>query len=414
MTAPALAGDPAPVPAHVPPELVTPFTLRHDLGSRPHDRVASLHPGPNVVYTPYFHIPRQPGGAWVLTRAADIRAALGDTTNFSSQGTSRFSDIIGGGVNLIPLELDPPEHAKFRSVIMPIFAPNRMKFLEDKVRERAGSLAEACFAKGDGCDFVAEFSRPFPAGIFLDMMGLPNEHLEQCTAWAKDILAATDREKVFAAMRGVRDFLLEQIEMRRKKPTDDLLSVMVHAKVDDRLINDTELIGFGMLLFGAGLDTVEASMGFHFRHLAEHPEHQDELRRNPDLIPKAVEEYFRAFGVVNATRIARHDFDLHGAPIKAGDRVTCSAVVAGRDPNEYADPDRVDFHRDGLRHLGFGTGIHLCIGAPLARREIAAAMAHWLSRTERFWVEPGFEASARGGGAIALTSLPLRWSLAKP
>src|SRR5882757_6179587 len=159
------------IPAHVPPELVREFDFRTGLGSHPHSAVAALHAGPRVFFSPVHHNAIPGPGTWVLTRAEDIRAALQDAATFSSKIMRSNS-----ALSLIPLELDPPQHPKFRSIMNPIFSPARMKQLETKVRDLARELAAKCAATGE-CDFVEDFAKPFPVSIFLDLMGLPKESM---------------------------------------------------------------------------------------------------------------------------------------------------------------------------------------------------------------------------------------------
>lgn len=393
--------SPHPIPAHVPPELVHEFDFRTGLGSHPHSSVAALHAGPRVFFSPVHHNAIAGAGTWVLTRAEDIRAALQDAATFSSNVHRSNS-----GLSLIPLELDAPEHAKFRALMNPIFSPVRMKLLDAKVRELARELAAACAAKGD-CDFVEDFAKPFPVSIFLDLMGLPKEHMGRFLEW--ESLIMRDKQTRAAAMQEVSQYLQELITERRRRPTDDLITFAVSAKVDDRLLHDAEVIGICVLLFIAGLDTVTSSFAYHFRHLAEHPADQQSLRDDPALIPSAVEELFRAYAVVNTNRYATRDVDFAGVHIKRGDNVTCSTILASRDPREFERPNEVVFTRSPNLHNAFSYGPHRCLGSHLARREIIAGIEAWLAAIPPFKLRPGAVINAHGGGVFSLDSLPLVW-----
>jgi len=389
------------VPEHVPAGLVRQFDFRTDLGSYPHTTVAALHDGPRVFFSPVHHNAIPGPGTWVLTRAEDIRAALQDTATFSSKIMRSNS-----GLSLIPLELDPPQHAKFRSIMNPIFSPARMKQLEAKVRDLARELAAKCAAAGE-CDFVESFAKPFPVSIFLDLMGLPKESMGQFLEW--EALIMRNKQTRAAAMQQVSLYLQDLITLRRANPTDDLITFAVTAKVDDRLLTDDEVIGICVLLFIAGLDTVTSSFAFHFRHLAEHPEDQNSLRKDHSLIPGAVEELFRAYAVVNTNRYATRDVEFAGVQMKEGDNVTCSTILASRDPREFDRPNRVDFTRSPNLHNAFSYGPHRCLGSHLARREIIAGIEEWLSAIPPFRVKPGAVINAHGGGVFSLESLPLVW-----
>jgi cytochrome P450 len=389
------------VPDHVPPELVREFDFRTGLGSYPHSAVAELHSGPRVFFSPVHHNSIPGPGTWVLTRAEDIRAALQDAATFSSKIMRSNS-----GLKLIPLELDPPEHPKFRAIMNPIFSPARMKRLEGKVRDLARELAAKCAAKRE-CDFVEDFAKPFPVGIFLDLMGLPKENMSRFLEW--EALIMRDKQTRAGAMQQVSRYLRDLVTERRRSPSDDLITFAVTAKIDDRLLSDEEVIGICVLLFIAGLDTVTSSFAFHFRHLAEHPADQESLRRDASLIPSAVEELFRAYAVVNTNRYATRDVEFAGVHIKKGDNVTCSTILASRDPREFDNPNQVVFSRNPNLHNAFSYGPHRCLGSHLARREIIAGIEEWLKVIPSFRVRPGATVNAHGGGVFSLESLPLVW-----
>ncbi len=389
------------LPDHVPANLVHVFDFRTGLGTHPHSTVAALHDGPRVFFSPVHHNAIPGPGTWVLTRAEDIRAALQDSATFSSNVRRSNS-----GLTLIPLEMDAPDHGKFRALMNPIFSPVRMKQLDAKVRELANELAARCAAKGQ-CDFVEDFAKPFPVGIFLDLMGLPKENMERFLQW--EALIMRDKQTRAGAMQEVSQYLQELIIERRRRATDDLISFAVNAKVDDRPLSDAEVIGICVLLFIAGLDTVTSSFAFHFRHLAEHPADQKSLRDDSSLIPSAVEELFRAYAVVNTNRYATRDVDFAGVHIKKGDNVTCSTILASRDPREFDRPNEVSFTRNPNLHNAFSYGPHRCLGSHLARREIIAGIEAWLKAVPAFAIRPGASIHAHGGGVFSLDSLPLVW-----
>ncbi|MFP6850430.1 MAG: cytochrome P450 [Pseudomonas sp.] len=393
--------EPAAIPSHVPRELVVDFDFRTGLSDRPHETVAALHNGPRIIYSPVNHHLKAGHGTWIPTWAEDIRKVLQDAETFSSKVVRSNSDL-----TLIPLELDPPMHGGFRTLMNPLFSPARMKALEEKIRERARNLAENCRDNG-GCEFIADFARPLPVGIFIDLMGLPADNLERFMAWEELIIR--DMHSRARAMQEVASYLKELIAARRKNPTGDLISFAVQGQVDGRPLDDSEILGICVLLFMAGLDTVTSSLSFQFRHLAEHPDEQERLRQDFSIIPAAVEEMFRAYAVVNTTRYATRDVELAGVTIKKGDNVTCSTILACRDPREFENPNLVDFDRSGNAHNAFSYGPHRCIGSHLARRELVVGMEEWLKVIPTFRVAPDAQLVASGGGVFALETLPLLW-----
>jgi cytochrome P450 len=389
------------LPAHVPPTLVRDFDFRTELGSHPHSTVAQLHAGPRVFFSRVHHNAIPGPGTWVLTRAEDIRAALQDAATFSSNVRRSNSSL-----TLIPLELDPPDHGKFRAIMNPIFSPARMKLLEEKVRHLARELATQCARKRE-CNFVEDFAKPFPVRIFLDLMGLPQENMPRFLHW--EALIMRDKLTRAAAMQEVSAYLQELITERRCRPTEDLVSFAVTAQVDCRPLTDEEVIGICVLLFIAGLDTVTSSFSFHFRHLAEHPSDQAALRADFGLIPAAVEEFFRAYAVVNTNRYITRDVEFAGVQMRKGDNVTCSTILASRDPREFENPNQVQITRSPNPHNAFSYGPHRCIGSHLARRELVAGMEEWFKLIPTFRVKPDTPIVAHGGGVFSLESLPLVW-----
>ncbi len=389
------------IPGHVPPELVREFDFRTGLGDRPHEAVAALLDGPRIVYSPVNHHHKAGVGTWIPTWAEDIRAVLQNTEAFSSKVTRSSSDL-----TLIPLELDGPAHGHFRMLMNPLFSPARMKVLDEKIRARASALAQQCVAKGQ-CEFVEDFARPLPVGIFIDLMGLPPSDMDRFMAW--ESLIIRDMQSRANAMLEVANYLRSLIALRRAEPTDDLISFAVKGLVDDRPLTDDEVLGVCVLLFMAGLDTVTSAFSFQFRYLAEHAVDQHRLRDDFSLIPSAVEEMFRAFAVVNTTRYATRDVEFAGVTIKAGDNVTCSTILACRDPREFQDADQVIFERSPNAHNAFSYGPHRCIGSHLARRELVAGIEEWLKIVPAFRMQPEAQITANGGGVFSLEALPLVW-----
>lgn len=394
------------VPPHVPRELVRLFDFRTGLGDRPQEVIGALHDGPRLFYSPVHHHAEHGAGTWVLTHAADIRSVLQDSVRFSSKDKTARTK--GRDWGLIPLEVDPPDHGKYRALMNPLFSPARMAALEKQVRARAIELIEELLPRGE-CDFVTDFAQRFPAAIFVDLMGLPSDRTPQFMEWEGHMLGGDYAAKVRATDEVIA-YLEELAKERRASPIDDLMSFAVTAEMDGRRLSDGEVMGIVFLLFIGGLDTIASSLGFHFRHLAEHPEEQARLRADPTAIPDAVEELLRAYAVVTTSRFAREDVTIGDVTIRAGELVTTSTVLATRDPQEFPDPGRVDLARSPNRHNAFSFGAHRCIGSHLARRELVIAQEEWLSRAPTLSVRPGAEITAHGGGVLGLDSLPLRWN----
>jgi cytochrome P450 len=406
MSASTVAGTGA-VPSHVPPGLVHRFDFRTDLGACPHATIAKLHEGARIFYSPVSHQDRgaASAGTWVLTKAEDIRYMLQRADLFSSAQPRAHA--MGETWKLIPLEIDPPEHAKYRAPLNPLFSPARVKLLEERMRALATELIAQLEGKGE-CEFIAAFGELYPVAIFLELMGLPRSDLPRFRDWADTIVH--DRDRRGEAMRMVKEFLQAKITERRAEPGDgDLITEVIEMTVDGRPFNDDEVIGTVFLLFIGGLDTVVSSLAYHFRYLAENPQDQARLRADSSLIPNAVEELFRAYSVVTTGRFATEDTEIAGVQIKKGDMVTGSTVLSNTDPAEFADPQQTDLTRSPNRHNAFSFGPHRCLGSHLARREIQIAIEEWLNRVPPFRVRPGTEFHTLGGGVLGMEALPLVW-----
>lgn len=395
------------IPAHVPDHLVKAFDFAGAPGMErcPFRTTHALHGDKRIFWNPDD---RRFGGSWVPTRAEDFRFILSHPELFSSKGESGFSQLVGESWDMIPLELDPPEHTKFRRLLNPLLSPPAVAKMAAGVADRCIALIEAVREKG-GCEFMAAFGRPFPIGVFMQLMGLPEDLYETFLHWEFELIHAPDIQRKAVAAMAIREFLADLAAKRRAAPTGDLTSFVVTAKVDGRPFTDDEVMGTLYLLFVGGLDTVASSLGFFFRHLAEHPDQQDYLRANPDRIEKAVEELLRRFSVVTAARMCTQDTEVAGVQMKRGDWITINGSLASLDPEEFADPLEVDFDRRNNRHFGFQYGPHFCLGSHLARRELVIALAEWLARVPTWRLRPGAPIVVHGG-LFGVEHMELEWN----
>jgi cytochrome P450 len=395
-------------PDHVPADLiVNGLPPGQNQGSCPYAQLAAMHDGPRALFFPPN--PLQPTPFWMISRAEDIRDVLQRPEIFSSKNIAGFSRLVGEDWDLIPLEIDPPQHAKYRTILNGIFAPAKIKALEDGVRDRAVAMIEAVADKGE-CEFVEAFARPFPVSIFMQIMGLPDEDFDQLISWEHDLLHSMDMAERVRGAKGFLDYLRALIAKRRSEPREDLASFVVQAEIDGRPMTDDEVLGVYYLLVVAGLDTVAASLGLHFRHLAQHPEDQARLRADPSLIPDAVEEFLRRYGIVTTSRFLTEDAEVAGVQMKAGDRVAISTMAASLDPTEFEHPLEVDIERSPNRHVAFSFGPHRCLGSHLARRELIIAIEEWLKRVPPFSVKNGETIPVQPGGLLSVDHLPLVWA----
>lgn len=406
--------DPAPAPApdHVRPDLIRDFSyftgpgMRPMRGGDPQGALAGLHDGPPIFYA--RNNTYDGHGTWVVVRAEDQRRVLQDAETFSSHRRI-FEKALGYDLPTIPLEIDPPGHGAYRSLLNPLLSPRRVMAMEAANRARAVELIDGIVGKGT-CEVMNDFAFPFAVGVFLEFLGLPQSRRQEFLGWADKQFHGSPDERGHA-IRTVVAFMEELVALRRREPADDFMTFVVQATVGGRPMTDIEATGMGALLFVAGLDTVAAAIGFDFRYLAEHPDEQARLRADPSGVVLAVEELLRVFPTVLMTRIASRDTEFDGIRIKAGDRVSCPSMVANRDPAEFPDPNRIDLTRENNRHVAFAYGPHRCLGSHLARRELVIAMEEWLKRVPEFRIKPGTAPLTYGGHVFGIEDLQLEWSV---
>jgi cytochrome P450 len=397
------------IPPHIPRELVRdyPFQLGATCDDDPFATlVPRIHEGPEVFYTPYVYPGARP--AWVFRRAKDLAAIYQDTEHFSNKGFAPFAALIGESWGSLPAETDPPMHGLYRAMVNPLFAPRKMLALEGRVREIARSYIAQFKDRGE-CEFMSELAFRFPIAVFLELMDLPMERVEEFLEWEMAMLHNADMQRMADAVRKVKAYLLGVIAERRAKPGDDFISFGIQAEIQGRKLTEDELFGFCFNLFIGGLDTVSTNMGLHFRHLAEHQDHQDELRADPAKIPAAVEELMRAYSAVTTFRTVIKPIVVHGVQLMPGDKVAMATTLANRDPEAFERPNEVLLDRNP-RHITFATGPHRCVGAPLARRELVIAIEEFLAAIPSFRIKPGVRIRTGIGLMIEPETVPLVWA----
>jgi len=353
------------------------------------------------------------GGFWVVTRYQDCRFVLQDPGLFSSvQNIVPHTQMTALGPD-IPTQIDPPDHGKYRQILNPLLSPRVVAPLEPRMRGLATELIDAITAAGR-CDFLADFAVPYPSLIFVPLMGLPESDLDTFLGWKDKILHTTDeaqRAEVFATVNAeLQAYFAGVFQERRRRadPGDDVIGRLVGARFDgERPLTLEEFVGMACLLWGAGLDTVTAQLSLAIHHLATDPDLRDELAADASLIPTAVEELMRFDSLVNDCRKATADVELGGKLIKAGEMVMVMYGAAGRDPEQFPDPYRIDFRRYPNRHFGFGGGIHRCAGSHLARAELRVAMEEIHRRMPRYALESDRPVQRHFGYVRGLDSLHL-------
>jgi cytochrome P450 len=408
----------SPAPAHVPKDRVV--DLSFAMGGLPNDLVDPYEP---CEWLAGADIPRLlfnaahggmggfgGGGSWVVTHYEDIDRVYTDNEHFSNKGAAEFQALIGETFRSIPLAIDLPEHTQYRKYLMPYFSPARMsRDLEPRIRQVVVEMIEAIAAKG-AVDIAWDFGRVYPVRVFMGLMGFPPPMFEQFLDWEWDILHSNSLEKMQAALRNVLSFLRNFIAEKEKAPDEHLVSSIVHGKIEGESLTDDEKIGMVWFLWLGGLDTVAATISQMFRRMALQPEIQHQLRAHPELIDGAVEEFLRTQPILSSLRRATKDFEWHGVQIKQGDGVACINPAGNFDPARFANPRTFDPARKGNRHFTFVGGIHTCLGAHLARRELRVLLDEWFKRIPEFRVKPGASTTVYPG-LLSIRNLPLTWEV---
>lgn len=359
--------------------------------------------------TPVLRSPQ----AVVLSRLADIEMALKHTELFSS---NMDAVDLGNVRPLIPLQIDPPEHAKYRRILDPLFTPREMARREPRVTELVNEMIDRFADRGE-CDFHAEFAVPLPCTVFLQLLGLPLDDLDQFLVWKDGVIrpegdSGYDRrhESSAGVAQEIYAYFDRAIDDHIASPRDDVLSAMIAANFKDEAgqpLSREELLDICFLFLIAGLDTVTDSLDCFFVYLARHPDHRHQLVEQPDVLPGAVEELLRwETPVPGVARIAIQDVEVGGCPISKGEKVSPLLGAANTDPAEFPDPELVDFTRNPNRHRAFGGGPHRCLGSHLARMELRVALREFHRRIPDYQIKPGTELTYTAA-LRSVESLPL-------
>jgi cytochrome P450 len=355
-------------------------------------------------------------GYWVFTRYEAVRDIYKTPEVFSSESFTPWDP--DPPYRFVPTQIDPPDHIKYRKILNPWFSPRAMDESTDDMRILCRRLVEELAPTG-GCDFVTGFALRYPTEAFLKVVGIDPSEADLIVPWVEDFFRghggdADGFEPMVQALQSIREYWEAALAERRGEAEPrpgDLASYLMHATIDERPLNDTELLDMLTVLVLAGLDTTRGELGYMFRHLAEHPEHRRLLIERPELIPTAVEEALRYYTIIfgDGRKVTR-DIEFHGVQLKKGDMVYGLVSAANRDPDHYERAEEFVIDRKRNHHMGFANGPHRCLGMHLARREMQVAVEEWLRLIPDFHIATGDELLERGGGAMmTLDRLPLAW-----
>jgi cytochrome P450 len=325
------------------------------------------------------------GYGWTLLRYADVMAALLDPRlaaaridggDIPADMLSEYGPYFDSLRNML-LFADPPDHTRLRGLVTQAFSAKRIEGMRPAIQTLVDELLDAVAERGT-FDVIADLANPLPGIVIAQLLGVPQHDQAQFKAWANDFAAAIDgsSDELASMQLGLRTvhemsaYLAEIAEQRRRAPQDDLITDLLAAQEVGTHLTHAELVATCLLLLFAGNETTTNLIGKVILTLLRYPDVWARLRADPTLIRTAVEELLRFESPVQGTsRVAREAFQIGGRRIEVGQQVSVLTGAANRDPAQFDAPDRLDLTRRPNRHLGFGHGIHFCLGAPLARAE---------------------------------------------
>jgi cytochrome P450 len=357
-------------------------------------------------------------GFWVLSRFADVWEATIDFETYSSaQGTTLEEQPQG-----FPLMLwmDPPGHQRLRNLVSKAFTPRRIQEMSGIIRELTIEFL-APFAETGAMDAIDDFTSRLPMNVISTLLGIPREDREMVRHISNRIMHREEGsvehtpDSMSAAME-LLGYFQQCVELRKKNPTDDMMTALVQADVPDpaggsSTLSDEEILGFCMLLAVAGNETVTKLLGNGIYWLWKHPDQRSALAKDSSLLPGAVEELLRYDPPSHYQgRVTMKDVRWHGQTVPAGARVLLLTGSTGRDEREFPDhPEQFDIHRRIERHLAFGYSRHICLGANLARLESKIALEELLRRYPRYEIDIDNAERVHSSNVRGYAKLPLRF-----
>lgn len=351
-----------------------PFNETGSLALHEAYREAQKTPGMPRVQLPYGE------PAWLATRYADARLVLGDKRFSRAMAADRDEPRLRegrttGGI----LSIDPPDHTRLRTLVAKAFTVRRVEQLRPRVREIASQLVTDMKAAGPPVDLVDAFALPLPVAVICELLGVPVEDRPKFRVWSDNALSTSRLtvEQFVASREEMRDYMRGLISGHRAEPADDLMTALIEARDQEDRLSELELVDLCVGILVAGHETTASQIPNFVVTLMDHPAALDRLRSDPSLIPGAVEELLRFVPLGAGSgfpRYATEDVQVGDVLVRAGEPVVVAVGAANRDPLRFDDADELRVDRQATAHLGFGHGVHHCLGAALARMELQEAL----------------------------------------
>jgi cytochrome P450 len=329
-------------------------------------------------------------GVWNAFRYDDIKKILTNFVDFSSDFTKASEPEASGPFRRSLLSYDPPLHRYLRGTISSAFSTTTIERLEPRIREIANGMIDEVIGKGS-MDLVRDFSYPLPVTVIAELLGIPAKDRDLFKRWADELLKSIDEAieandrsnaKFQRLQKEMDDYFLKVIAEKREKPGHDLVTQLLKAETDKIKLSQEDILSFCALLLQAGHLTTVNLINNCTWSLLEHPEQLAQVTDNlPSMLAPAIEETLRYRSPVQAlVRFTTKDVQVGDKTVKAGQRIVTWIGSANHDEAVFANPEEFDVTRNPNPHIAFGAGIHLCLGAPLARLEGHIAMEALLSR----------------------------------
>jgi cytochrome P450 len=352
------------------------------------------------------------GGFWAFLDYKDVYDAEQVAEIFSS-GSGKEVPGVEGSIPFIPIDYDPPLVQDYRRIALPFFSPAAAKELEPMFRGLATELIDDFIEAGEA-DIIGQLTTPLPARWILQMLGFDESRWPEWVDWIHTTVhdLAINPEKSGAAAAQIYASITAEITKRREDGYgEDLLSTLMQGRVSGEPLDDGQILGYAFLVLLGGMDTTSGLTGNALVRLEEQPELRERLIREPELLPKATEEFLRHDTPTQCLpRIVAKNCEFNGQSFSVGERVLLMFAAANRDPKVFEDPDRIDFDRVGNRHLAFGAGPHRCMGSNHARMMFQVMMSEILTRLPDYTISGQIERFADAGSVYAVRRLPIRFT----
>lgn len=393
----------------VPENLLSDFDLVADpeMMHNPQQRMtdALVNDGRDIFYTPHN------GGHWIVTNYEMGHEILSNPELYGS-----FP--IGVPANyeqrprLIPLESDPQSHPRYRRLLLPVFAPNIISKMEDKIRQRTINVLDEALQSPE-IDFLWDIAKPIPTGVFLEMLGLPQHMQPQFFEWENGFYRAETVEARVDYGQKIAQYLSQAAEDHVTNPRDDVMSMLLDVEVEGERLSRDEVDAICYLLFLAGVDTVAAMLTFIANYLAHNQDLYQKIKADKEFLETATDELLRMHAFINLNRICEADTEFHGVHFKQGDNIVVPSFVTDRDAATFPDPHNFNPERSKVErnmHHAFGDGPHKCIGMHLAKLEVKIVLEEFAKRVEAFSITDESKITAHGGTTMGMDNLPITWT----